>query len=135
MKKSEFSAAAALAFDYSKSLEHVDDSALFGCGLSGFKPIFVTLEQVAKFIRWQCSFVNAKGFDAEELANCADIAREKFTLIQANPDESLAEWLAARLARSLPCDESHRTRLEELARELKREGKREMRATPYSFAP
>lgn len=134
MKKSEFSAAAALAFDPSKSLVDVDYSALYGCGLPSFKPIFVTLEQVAKFIRYQCTYLGG-GHDAEELANCADIAREKFTLIQANPDESLAEWLAARLARSLPCDESHRHRLEELARELKREGKREMRATPYSIAP
>jgi hypothetical protein len=130
MKKSEFSAAAALAFDHSKSLEHVDDSGLFGCGLADFKPIFVTTEQVAKFIRWQCTYLFG-GHDIEELANCADIAREKFTLIQAHPDAPLAEWLAARLARSLPCDESHRARLEELARELKREGKREMRVTPY----
>jgi hypothetical protein len=123
MKKSEFASAAALAFDYSKDLAHVDDSALFGCGLPGFKPVFVTLEQVAKFVRWQCTFVNSGGsaaFDAEELANCADIAREKFTLIQSAPDESLAEWIDARLARSLPGDESNRHRLEELARELKK---------------
>lgn len=134
MKKSEFSAAAALAFDYSKELAHVDDSALFGCGLPGFKPIFVTLEQVAKFIRWQCSFVNAVGHDADGLAECADIAREKFTLIQADPDQPLGEWLAARLARYLPCDEPHRTRLEELARELE-PGNKRMRSIPYYFAP
>jgi hypothetical protein len=124
MKKAEFSAAAALAFDYSKDLSHVDDAPLFGCGLSDFKPIFVTLEQVAKFVRWQCSYVNASGHDAEGLAECADIAREKFTLIQAHPDAPLAEWLAARLARSLPCDEIHRERLEELAREVKRAASR-----------
>lgn len=82
MKKSEFSAAAALAFDYTKDLSNVDDAPLFGCGLSDFKPIFVTLEQVAKFIRWQCSYVNAVGHDADGLAECAGIAREKFTLIQ-----------------------------------------------------
>lgn len=119
MKKAEFSAAAALAFDRTKDLENVDDSPLFGCGLPGFAPIFVTLEQVAKFIRYQCNLLNG-GRDMEELENCAHIAREKFTLIQAHPDAPLAEWLTARLARSLPCDEIHRDRLEELAREVKR---------------
>jgi hypothetical protein len=82
MTRNQFATCVSLARDYSRDLSTVDDSAIFGCGLPGFKPIFVTREQVAKFVRWQCSYIyGASGFDGESLAECADIARAKFTLV------------------------------------------------------
>lgn len=78
MTKAEFSRAFALAKS-SDDLSHVDDSTLWGCGLPGFVPVTVTLEQVAKFIKWQ-SFTFAGGIDAKALDECATIARHKFLL-------------------------------------------------------
>ena len=81
MTRNQFASAVTLARDYSRDFSAIDDSPLFGCGLPGFKPVFVTLEQVAKFVRWQCAFINGNGFDGESLAECAGIARAKFTLV------------------------------------------------------
>ena len=80
MTRSQFAECATLARDYSRDFSTVDDSPLYGCALPNFKPVFVTREQVATFIRWQCAYINGNGFDASALAECADIAREKFTL-------------------------------------------------------
>lgn len=81
MTRAQFAECASLARDYSRDFSAIDDSPLFGCGLPYFKPIFVTREQVAKFIRWQCGYIyGANGFDGAALAECADIARAKFTL-------------------------------------------------------
>jgi hypothetical protein len=81
MTRNQFASAVTLARDYSRDFSAIDDSSLFGCGLPGFKPVFVTVEQVAKFVRWQCAFINGNGFDGEALQECADIARAKFTLV------------------------------------------------------
>ena len=81
MTRNQFATAVSLARDFSRDLSAVDDSPLFGCGLPGFKPVFVTTEQVAKFVRWQCAYINGNGFDGKALAECADIARARFTLV------------------------------------------------------
>ena len=60
-------------------LSAFDFTPLFGCGLAGFKPVTVTLESAARFIRWQCVQFSG-GMDAEELASLAIIFRHSVTL-------------------------------------------------------
>ena len=79
MTKNEFSA----AFKIAKSnadLSKIDDSILYGYGLPGFKPVFVTLEQIAKLIRYQ-TFTFAGGIDAQELNEVAQAARKVFLCV------------------------------------------------------
>ncbi len=80
MTKPEFSAAWKIA-QSNQNLDAIDDSILFGCGLPDFQPVFTTLETVAKFLRWQCNYIFGDGFDAQELDNCAHIAKKKFKII------------------------------------------------------
>jgi hypothetical protein len=83
MTKQEFSAAVKIATS-AQDLSNVDDSILYGCGLSEFKfPVYVTVEMVAKLIRWQCCglFSNSTIVDAQELDNMAHIARRKFQIV------------------------------------------------------
>lgn len=82
MTKSEFKQAVELAKLGSNGYgKNVDDSILFGCGLSDFNyPVYVTIKQVAKFINWQAMQFNGE-FDAIELDNCAHIAKKKFQII------------------------------------------------------
>lgn len=54
-----------------------DDSHLFGCGLPDFKPVEVTINEVAKFIRYQCKQFNGE-MDKEMVGECRYIARYKF---------------------------------------------------------
>lgn len=79
MKASEFALAARIARS-SQDLSTVDDSPLWGCGLPGFVPVFVTVEQVAKFVRYQTVQFNG-GIDAEAMAECAKIARKAFLIV------------------------------------------------------
>ena len=81
MNKNEFAAAFKIAKS-EKDLSNVDDSTLWGCGLPEFKPVAVTLDQVAKFIRWQC-FTFAGTIDAKELDDCHEIARRKFLCVES----------------------------------------------------
>jgi hypothetical protein len=82
MTKAEFKEAVALAKLGSKGYgENVDDSIFFGCGLNDFVyPIHVTIKQVAKFVNWQAMQFNGE-WNAEELDNCAHIAKKKFQII------------------------------------------------------
>jgi hypothetical protein len=48
-----------------------------GFGLGSFKPVTVTVKQVAALIRWQCFQFNG-GIDATELNNLAYIGKKKF---------------------------------------------------------
>lgn len=80
MTKNEFSAAVKLAKNFDIDLSMHDDTVLFGCGLPGFTTVHVTVEQVAKFVRYQCACLNGS-FDGEELNNCAEIARKKFLCV------------------------------------------------------
>lgn len=76
MTKKQFGQAVRIA-QSREDLSKVDDSTLFGCGLPDFKPVFCTIEMVAKFVRWQCLQFNGE-FNAENLNECATIARRKF---------------------------------------------------------
>ncbi len=81
MTKAEFKQAVEIAKLGSKGYGDADDSILFGCGLSDFKyPVYVTLNQVARHINWQAMQMNGE-WDAQELDNCAQIARRKFQII------------------------------------------------------
>ena len=60
------------AFDIAMSdtdLENVDMSLLLGFALTTFKPVVVTLEAVAKCIRWQAKQANGQ-VNAEALLEC-----------------------------------------------------------------
>lgn len=35
-------------------LDDINTDAMFGCGCSDFKPVWVGIATVAKFLRWQC---------------------------------------------------------------------------------
>lgn len=84
MKALDFARAASLAKTSPDPLFTPANLAPFeGCGLPGFAPVFVTLAQVAAFVRWQALQFDGE-FDAEALAECAAIARKKFFLIGAD---------------------------------------------------
>jgi len=80
MTKAEFSQAVKIAKDLNTDLSNKDDSIIFGCGLPNFVPVHVTIEQVAKFIRWQALQFNGE-FDAHALNECAEIAKKKFLIV------------------------------------------------------
>ena len=83
MTKQQFSEALTIARS-SRDLSNVDDSTLYGCGLSDFKfPVYVTIDMVAKLLRWQCCsiFSNGTVVDAQELNDMAHIARRKFQVV------------------------------------------------------
>jgi hypothetical protein len=67
MKASEFAMALAIAKS-NTDLSQIDDSPLFGYGLSDFQPVVVSLEQVAKTIRWQAEYIFG-GWDEMEIQN------------------------------------------------------------------
>jgi len=77
MTKTQFGEAVRIAQADRIDLSGVDDSLLHGCGLPDFKPVYCTVEQVAKLVRWNCMQLNGE-LDAEELNNVAHIARRKF---------------------------------------------------------
>lgn len=85
MNAKQFQAAVKLAKS-DTDLSQVVTFHLFGCGLKSFKPVEVTIEQVAAFIRYQ-----AKQWDGEmdnaALAECRDIAREKFVCREFTNDQ------------------------------------------------
>jgi len=81
MTKEQFSQAWKIAKNKDIDLENIDDSILFGCGLSDFAPVYTTIETVAKLLRWQCLFIFGDGFDTQELNRMATIARKKFQII------------------------------------------------------
>ncbi len=80
MTKTQFAQCATVARNLEIDLSTEDLTPFDGCGLSGFKPIFVTVKQVARFIRWQSLCFNGE-VDSKELQDCAEIARRSFTLI------------------------------------------------------
>lgn len=52
---------------------------MYGCGLEDFEPVEVTLEQVARHIRWQASYMDGT-WDWNEIDNIKHIAKNKFLL-------------------------------------------------------
>jgi hypothetical protein len=80
MTKAEFKQAFAIA-DSKVDLSNVDDTVLDGCGLPDFQPVAVTLEAVAKHLRWQARYLNGQ-WDSEALDECHAILRRKAQIVQ-----------------------------------------------------
>lgn len=79
MTRQQFSDALVLAKS-KMEFDLVDDSSLHGCGLPGFKPVVVTLEMVAKLLRWQCLQLNGQ-WDSEALQDCREISKKRFLVV------------------------------------------------------
>jgi hypothetical protein len=78
MNKAEFQRAFLIA-ESDKELN--DDMDVFiGCALRGFEIVYITVESVARLIRWQCRQFDGT-WDQEELQSIVSIARNKFTLV------------------------------------------------------
>jgi len=82
MLKAEFSQAYEMADN--EKIELNNDNApidIFdGFGLKDFQPVFVTIKQVARLIRWQCSYIFG-GWDMEELNQIGNLGRKRFLII------------------------------------------------------
>ena len=71
------------AFDLAKSDEDLstEDIDLFcGFGLSEFDPIYCTIRQVARIIRYQCQYMNG-GWDMDNFQEIANFGRKLFMII------------------------------------------------------
>ena len=81
MTNIEFKEAADLALNQTDvNLTGEDIAAFDGFGLKDFKPIFCTIRQLARVIRWQCQYLFG-GFDSEELQSIARVGKTKFRII------------------------------------------------------
>ena len=80
MTLQEFQSAFSIAKDFNRDLSNVDDSILYGYGLPEFKPVYTTLEAVAKTIRWQALQFNGQ-WDAQELDEVARLGRKNFLVL------------------------------------------------------
>jgi hypothetical protein len=78
MTNEQFKEAVTLA---KSDTEIKDDIDIFdGYGLNDFKPVFVTLRQVARLIRWQCATF-AGTWDSKELQSIQRFGRKRFQII------------------------------------------------------
>jgi hypothetical protein len=71
------------AFKIAESDETLTNEAadLFnGFGLNNFKPVFVTLRQVAELMRWQAKFLNGT-WDMDALNEIGRLGRYRFKII------------------------------------------------------
>lgn len=80
MTLKQFRAAFAIAKDFSVDLSDVDNSNHFGFGLSTFKPVYTTLNAVAKTIRWQALCFNGQ-WDATLLDEVSRFGRKNFLIL------------------------------------------------------
>ena len=80
MTKQEFAKAVELAKSDKKLCDEEALDVFLGCGYKDFVPVYVTLELVGKFIRWQAQYMNGE-WDANELNQLARVARQKFLII------------------------------------------------------
>jgi len=73
-----------LAFQIADNLDidltDVDIDIFWGCGLSDFKPVYVSLKQVAKHMRWQALQMNGE-WDSHELNETNLIGKHKFLIL------------------------------------------------------
>jgi len=79
MTRDELKQATAIAMDRNADLSNVDDSLFFGFGLPNYKPVNVTLRQIAKLIRWQAVQLNGE-LNADLYNEVADVGRRKFVV-------------------------------------------------------
>jgi hypothetical protein len=80
MTAEQFKQASHIAFDSKVNLFKEYLSVFDGFGLPEFKPIWCTVKQVARLIRWQCQFMNGT-WDTVELNSIANFGRKKFKII------------------------------------------------------
>jgi len=79
MTKQQFSQALEIAKS-DRDLTDVDNSVIFGYGLRDFRPVYVTLEMVAKEIRWH-AFTLAGTIDSTALNEVATLGRRNFLIL------------------------------------------------------
>lgn len=79
MKAAEFKTAYEVAVG-NEDLSQVEIGHMFGFGRKSFKPVCVTIRQVAALIRCQCQYMNGR-WDMEELTDIKNIGRKKFMVI------------------------------------------------------
>jgi len=77
MTKQEIQQATSIAMDSKVELSGVDISVFNGFGLPDFKPVRVTIRQIARLIRWQAVMFNGE-LDADMYNKVADAGRRKF---------------------------------------------------------
>ena len=80
MKKMELEQAWTMANDESIDLSGESMVLFEGFGLPGFKPVYVTIKQLAKLIRWQCQYING-GWDLEELNSITRFGKRHFMIL------------------------------------------------------
>jgi hypothetical protein len=81
MRLNELKRAMQLAEDYENvDLSKEDIEVFVGFGLSDFKPVYVTIRQVARLIRWQAQLWNGE-WDSEALQEIANYGRKRFKII------------------------------------------------------
>jgi hypothetical protein len=80
MTLNQFQQAFAIAKDFNRDLTNVDDAMLYGFGLSSFKPVYTTLEAVAKIIRWQALQFNGE-WNGEALNEVVELGRKNFLVL------------------------------------------------------
>jgi hypothetical protein len=106
MNKQEIQLAAAMAKDYDIDLSHVDDGVLYGFGCSDFKPVMVSIETVAKCMRWQCSQFNG-GWDEKQFNEDLPYYRRNVTISDITSDvaiEFLQKACASRMSDAVVCN-------------------------------
>jgi hypothetical protein len=99
MNKQEIQLAAAMAKDYDIDLSRVDDGVLFGFGCPDFKPVMVSIETVAKCMRWQCSQFNG-GWDEKQFNEDLPHYRRNVTLSNLSTETAM-EFLQKTVAQSM----------------------------------
>ena len=80
MNKAEAKAAFQIACDRNVDLTDVDNSVIFGYGLKDFVPVNVTLQMVAKEMRWHALQLDGK-WDSSALQQVIDSGRRSFIIL------------------------------------------------------
>jgi|GEM_PF-1622239 len=83
MNKAEFQEAYRIACSDQDLSDH-DIDLLNGFGLPDFKPVCVTIEAVARTIRWQCFCLDGS-IDQEALNECQTHFRRRVTVVAKEP--------------------------------------------------
>ncbi len=80
MTRKEAQAAYALANDPQQTFTAVDTGIFDGFGLPEFKPVHVTLRQVAALMRWQALQMNGE-WDHTALTEVIELGRARFLIL------------------------------------------------------
>ncbi len=78
----------AKAFNVAKSdadVSNEDISIFDGFGLNGFLPVYCTIGQLARLIRWQCQYMNGE-WDMEEFQVIAYFGKKRFMILECDND-------------------------------------------------